>query len=208
MRRAVCPGSYDPIHNGHVEVIARAASLFDEVIVAVSTNYAKKYRFSGPERLAMARETLGALRGVSVVPMGDGLLADFCREHGADAIVKGLRSVQDYQYELPMAVMNRHLTGVETVFLPAESRYTHLSSTLIKEVSPRGGAVKELVPRAAGPGRLSRAAGAGVRTIGARSARSGLRRQAGAPQPPARRSLRQTGPATAGARARARRAPW
>lgn len=149
MRRAVCPGSYDPIHNGHVEVIARAASLFDEVIVAVSTNYAKKYRFSGPERLAMASETLGALRGVSVVPMGDGLLADFCREHGADAIVKGLRSVQDYQYELPMAVMNRHLTGVETVFLPAESRYTHLSSTLIKEVSALGGDVSELVPRAA-----------------------------------------------------------
>lgn len=149
MRRAVCPGSYDPIHNGHVEVIARAASLFDEVIVAVSTNYAKKYRFSGQERLAMARETLGALRGVSVIPMGDGLLADFCREHGADAIVKGLRSVQDYQYELPMAVMNRHLTGVETVFLPAESRYTHLSSTLIKEVSALGGDVKELVPLAA-----------------------------------------------------------
>ena len=97
----------------------------------------------------MARETLGALRGVSVVPMGDGLLADFCREHGADAIVKGLRSVQDYQYELPMAVMNRHLTGVETVFLPAESRYTHLSSTLIKEVSALGGDVKELVPLAA-----------------------------------------------------------
>ncbi|WP_342024307.1 pantetheine-phosphate adenylyltransferase [Arthrobacter citreus] len=149
MRRAVCPGSYDPLHNGHVEVIARAASLFDEVIVAVSTNYAKKYRFSGPERLAMARETLGALRGVSVIPMGDGLLADFCREHGVDAIVKGLRSVQDYQYELPMAVMNRHLTGVETVFLPAESRYTHLSSTLIKEVSALGGDVKELVPLAA-----------------------------------------------------------
>ncbi|MBP3035908.1 pantetheine-phosphate adenylyltransferase [Arthrobacter sp. zg-ZUI100] len=149
MRRAVCPGSYDPIHNGHAEVIARAASLFDEVIVAVSTNYAKKYRFSGPERLAMAQETLGGLRGVSVVPMGDGLLADFCREHGVDAIVKGLRSIQDYQYELPMAVMNRHLTGVETVFLPAESRYTHLSSTLIKEVSALGGDVKELVPLAA-----------------------------------------------------------
>ena len=149
MRRAVCPGSYDPIHNGHVEVIARAANLFDEVLVAVSTNYAKKYRFTGPERLAMARETLGGLRGVSVVPMGEGLLADFCREHGVNAIVKGLRSVQDYQYELPMAVMNRHLTGIETVFLPAESRYTHLSSTLIKEVSSLGGDVSELVPRAA-----------------------------------------------------------
>ena len=148
MRRAVCPGSYDPIHNGHVEVIARAASLFDEVLVAVSTNYSKKYRFSGPERLAMARETLGGLRGVSVVPMGEGLLADFCRENGVDAIVKGLRSVQDYQYELPMAVMNRQLSGVETVFLPAEGRYTHLSSSLIKEVAGLGGDVSDFVPAA------------------------------------------------------------
>ncbi|UWX96100.1 pantetheine-phosphate adenylyltransferase [Arthrobacter zhaoxinii] len=146
MRRAVCPGSFDPIHNGHVEVIARAASLFDEVIVAVSTNYAKKYRFSAEERLALAAETLGSLRGVSVVPMGEGLLAEFCRDHGASAVVKGLRSVQDYQYELPMAVMNRQLTGVETVFLAAESRYTHLSSSLIKEVAALGGDVSEYVP--------------------------------------------------------------
>ena len=146
MRRAVCPGSFDPIHNGHVEVIARAASLFDEVIVAVSTNYAKKYRFSAEERLELAAETLGSLRGVSVVPMGEGLLAEFCREHGANAIVKGLRSVQDYQYELPMAVMNRHLTGVETVFLPAEGSYTHLSSSLIKEVAALGGDISEYVP--------------------------------------------------------------
>ncbi|MCQ1950582.1 MULTISPECIES: pantetheine-phosphate adenylyltransferase [Arthrobacter] len=146
MRRAVCPGSFDPIHNGHVEVIARAATLFDEVIVAVSTNYAKKYRFSAEERLELAAETFGALRGVSVVPMGDGLLADFCREHGASAIVKGLRSVQDYQYELPMAVMNRQLTGVETVFLAAESSYTHLSSSLIKEVASLGGDVAGYVP--------------------------------------------------------------
>ncbi|MCC9204397.1 pantetheine-phosphate adenylyltransferase [Arthrobacter sp. zg-Y769] len=146
MRRAVCPGSFDPIHNGHVEVIARAASLFDEVIVAVSTNYAKKYRFSAEERLELAAGTFKALRGVSVVPMGDGLLADFCREHGATAIVKGLRSVQDYQYELPMAVMNRQLTGVETVFLAAESSYAHLSSSLIKEVASLGGDVAGYVP--------------------------------------------------------------
>ena len=91
-------------------MIASAASLFDEVIVAVSANYAKTYRFSGPERLAIAPETLGALR-VSVIPMGDGLLADFCREHGVAAIVKWFRSVQDYQDELLMAVINRHLTA-------------------------------------------------------------------------------------------------
>lgn len=148
MRRAVCPGSYDPIHNGHVEVIARAASHFDEVIVAVSTNYAKKYRFSLDERLAMASETLGYLRGLSVVPMGEGLLAHFCRDHGADVILKGLRSSVDFEYELPMATMNRQLTGVETVFLPAEKSYTHLSSTLLKEVESLGGDVSDFVPRA------------------------------------------------------------
>ena len=148
MRRAVCPGSFDPIHNGHLEVIARATNLFDEVIVAVSTNYAKKYRFSEKERLEIASETLESLAGVSVVPMGQGLLAEFCREHGASAVVKGLRSVQDYQYELPMAVMNRQLTGVETVFLAADSSYTHLSSSLIKEVAALGGDITDYVPRA------------------------------------------------------------
>ncbi|KAD4007157.1 pantetheine-phosphate adenylyltransferase [Arthrobacter yangruifuii] len=148
MRRAVCPGSFDPLHNGHVEVIARAAGLFDEVIVAVSTNYAKKYRFSTEERLELAAKTLESLPGVSVVPMGEGLLAEFCREHGAGAIVKGLRSVQDYQYELPMAVMNRQLTGVETVFLAAESSFTHLSSSLIKEVAALGGDISGYVPAA------------------------------------------------------------
>ncbi|MBG6180248.1 pantetheine-phosphate adenylyltransferase [Arthrobacter sp. CAN_A1] len=147
MRRAVCPGSFDPIHNGHVEVIARAASLFDEVIVAVSTNPAKKYRFDLDERLDSARETLRYLRGVSVLPMSEGLLADFCRSQGANLIVKGLRSSQDFDYELPMATMNRQLTGVETVFIPAENSYTHLSSTLLKEVAALGGDISPFVPK-------------------------------------------------------------
>lgn len=147
MRRAVCPGSFDPIHNGHVEIIARASNLFDEVIVAVSTNYSKKYRFEEEERLAMVRETVSGLRGISVEPMGSGLLADFCRLHGADAIVKGLRSTIDYQYEAPMAAMNRHLTGVETVYLTADNRYSHLSSSLLKEVQALGGDVSEYLPR-------------------------------------------------------------
>ena len=147
MRRAVCPGSFDPIHNGHLEVIARAASLFDEVIVAVSTNYAKKYRFGLEERLDMARETLASLRGIAVEPVGQGLLADYCRQRGASAIVKGLRSSSDFDYELPMATMNRQLTGVETVFIPAEGHYLHLSSTLIKEVFTLGGDVSEFVPK-------------------------------------------------------------
>lgn len=148
MRRAVCPGSFDPIHNGHVEIIARAASLFDEVIVAVSTNYSKKYRFSEDERVAMVEETVGGLRGVSALPMGRGLLADFCKDQGAEAIVKGLRSTVDYAYEIPMATMNRHLTGVETVFLQADTRFTHLSSSLLKEVQALGGDVDDYFPRA------------------------------------------------------------
>jgi pantetheine-phosphate adenylyltransferase len=148
MHRAVCPGSFDPIHKGHVEIIARASSLFDEVVVAVSTNYAKKYRFEEQERLAMVRETVTGLRGISVEPMGDGLLAEFCRDIGAEAIVKGLRSTVDYQYEVPMAAMNRHLTGVETVFLPADNRYAHLSSSLLKEVQALDGDVDEYLPRA------------------------------------------------------------
>ncbi|KNH15866.1 phosphopantetheine adenylyltransferase [Arthrobacter sp. ZBG10] len=147
MRRAVCPGSFDPIHNGHLEVIARAAGLFDEVIVAVSTNPAKTYRFSLPDRLDMARETLASLRGIVVEPVGEGLLADYCRQRGVSAIVKGLRSSSDFDYELPMATMNRQLSGVETVFLPAEAHYIHLSSTLIKEVAGLGGSVSDYIPR-------------------------------------------------------------
>jgi pantetheine-phosphate adenylyltransferase len=147
MRRAVCPGSFDPIHNGHLEVIARAAGLFDEVIVAISTNYAKKYMFSLEDRLEMARETLALLKGIVVEPVGEGLLAEYCRQRGVSAIVKGLRSSSDFDYELPMATMNRQLSGVETVFLPAEASYVHLSSTLIKEVSALGGRVSDYVPR-------------------------------------------------------------
>ncbi len=147
MRRAVCPGSFDPIHNGHLEVIARASGLFDEVIVAVSTNYAKKYRFTLTERLEMARETFAAVSGILVEPMGEGLLAKFCHDRGASAIVKGLRSSSDFDYELPMATMNRQLNGVETVFLPGDGRYLHLSSTLIKEVAGLGGDVSDYVPK-------------------------------------------------------------
>lgn len=148
MIRAVCPGSFDPLHNGHVEVIARASSLFDEVIVAVSTNRSKNPRFGLEERMDMARETLTLLRGITVEPMGEGLLAEFCRSHGAGVIVKGLRSATDYNYEVPMAAMNRQMTGVETVFLAADSHYTHLSSTLLKEIATLGGDISDYVPRA------------------------------------------------------------
>lgn len=146
MLRAVCPGSFDPLHHGHVEVIARAANLFDEVVVAVSVNPAKTYRFPMEQRIEMIESTFASLAGVVVKPMGTGLLAEFCREVGANAIVKGLRNGTDLEYEQPMATMNHHLTGIETVFLAADSRYTHLSSSLIKEVHGLGGDVSEFVP--------------------------------------------------------------
>lgn len=148
MQSAVCPGSFDPLHNGHVEIIARASNLFDEVIVAVSANMNKRPRFSLEQRIEMARETFSYVRGVSVVALSHGLLVDFCREVGANAVVKGLRDDRDLLYETPMATMNRHLSGLETVFLPADGRYSHLSSTLVKEVHDLGGDISECVPRA------------------------------------------------------------
>ncbi|HYH77475.1 MAG TPA: pantetheine-phosphate adenylyltransferase, partial [Arthrobacter sp.] len=107
----------------------------------------KKYRFSLGDRIDMARETLASLKGIVVEPVGEGLLAEYCRQRGVSAIVKGLRSSSDFDYELPMATMNRQLSGVETVFLPAEAHYVHLSSTLIKEVAALGGNVSDFVPR-------------------------------------------------------------
>ena len=148
MQSAVCPGSFDPLHNGHVEIIARASNLFDEVIVAVSPNIHKDPMFSVEERIQMAQETFSYVRGVTVRPLGTGLLTDFCRTHGANAVVKGLRESKDLAYETPMATMNRHISGLETIFLPADGRYIHLSSTLIKEVHRLGGDVADCVPRA------------------------------------------------------------
>lgn len=148
MSRAVCPGSFDPLHNGHIDVISRAARLFDEVIVAVSTNYAKKYRFGIEERMAFCTESLAHLPRVSVRAMGEGLVAEFCRDHGAVALVKGLRSSLDFDYERPMATMNRHLADIETVFLPTGTDFAHVSSTLLKEVAGLGGDIGALVPEA------------------------------------------------------------
>lgn len=148
MQRAVCPGSYDPVHNGHIEIIMRTASLFDEVVVAVSNNPAKNYRFSLQERMDMISETLKSIQGVIVVPMSTGLIADFAREQGAQALVKGVRNSSDLSYEMPMATFNRHLSGVETVFLPADARYQHVSSTLVKEIVGFKGNISEFIPYA------------------------------------------------------------
>lgn len=146
MRRCVCPGSYDPATAGHLDVIVRAAGLFDEVVVAVLHNPAKPGTFAASERVQMLRESLDDRAGVRVEEYAGGLLVDFCREQGASAVVKGLRGGTDFAYELPMALMNRHLTGLETVFLPGDPRFEHVSSSLIKEVAAHGGDVSELVP--------------------------------------------------------------
>lgn len=146
MRRCVCPGSYDPVTNGHVDVVRRAAALFDDVVVAVLVNPAKAGTFSVAERVRMLEEALAGVERVRVEPVGGGLLVDYCRSVEAVAVVKGLRGGTDFSYELPMALMNRHLTGLETVFLAGEPRFEHVSSTLVKEVAGHGGDVSDLVP--------------------------------------------------------------
>ncbi|MEO8828897.1 pantetheine-phosphate adenylyltransferase [Lapillicoccus sp.] len=145
-RRAVCPGSYDPVTNGHVDVIGRAATLFDEVVVAVLYNPAKQGAFPVDQRLALLESSLAGVDGVRVEAFADRLLVHVCAELGAIAIVKGLRGDTDFAYELPMALMNKHLTGIETVFLPADPRFAHVSSSLVKEVVRYGGDVAGLVP--------------------------------------------------------------
>jgi len=149
VRRAVCPGSYDPVTEGHLDVVARAAALYDEVVVAVLHNPAKAGTFTVEERIAFVEHALAERDLAAVVRVeafGGRLLVDVCRDVGADAIVKGLRGGTDFAYELPMALMNRHLTGVETVFLPGDPRFEHVSSSLVKEVARYGGDVGGLVP--------------------------------------------------------------
>lgn len=145
-RSCVCPGSYDPVTNGHVDVIERAARLYDEVVVAVLHNPAKSGLFTVPERIDLLRQSLSTVPNVRFEEFAGRLLVDVAREVGADAIVKGLRGGTDFAYELPMALMNRHLTGVETVFLPGAPEFEHISSSLIKEVCTYGGDVSGLVP--------------------------------------------------------------
>ncbi|MCA0436539.1 MAG: pantetheine-phosphate adenylyltransferase [Actinobacteria bacterium] len=147
MRRCVCPGSYDPVTLGHLDVIRRAAALYDEVVVAVLHNVAKKGLFTPQERLEMIRAEVqdAGLGNVRTVEFTGRLLVDVCVEMGIQAIVKGLRGETDYSYELPMAVMNRRLTGVETLFLPGDPAFSQVSSSLMKEVARFGGDVSGLV---------------------------------------------------------------
>jgi pantetheine-phosphate adenylyltransferase len=145
MRKAVCPGSFDPVTNGHLDVFARAAHFADEVIVAVLVNRTKQSLFSVDERMEMLREVTGSFGNVTIDSF-DGLLVDYCQANGVTAIVKGLRAVSDFDYELQMAQMNYRLGRVETLFIATNPEFGYLSSSLIKEVARFGGDVKGSVP--------------------------------------------------------------
>lgn len=147
MRRAVCPGSFDPVTNGHVDVINRAAALYDELVVAVLVNPGKAGLFSVEERMELLREAVTELPNVRVDSF-QGLLVDYCTAHDVPVIVKGLRAVSDFEYELQMAQMNRELAGIETLFVPTAPQVGHLSSSLVKQIAQFGGDVSRLVPKA------------------------------------------------------------
>lgn len=146
MTTAVCPGSFDPVTNGHLDIFTRAAAHFDEVIVLVTGNPAKRSGlFTVEERKALIRGVTRDLPNV-VVDHWAGLLVDYTTAHGVGALVKGLRSSLDYDYELPMAQMNRRLSGVETFFIMTDEKYGYVSSSLCKEVAKYGGDVTGLMP--------------------------------------------------------------
>ena len=143
MTTALCPGSFDPPTNGHVDVIRRVIMSFDKVVVAIIDNPSKESVFSALER----REMLAEIHGDEIeLTIFSGLLVDHVREQGADVVVKGLRTVEDFEYENQMAQMNRHLTGMETVFIPTQPEFAFISSSLVKEVAHLGGSMSGLVP--------------------------------------------------------------
>ncbi len=146
MRRAVCPGSFDPVTNGHVDVIQRAAGLYDELVVAVLVNPGKAGFFPVGERMDLLREAVADLPNVTVDSF-EGLLVDYCRAHALPVIVKGLRAVSDFEYELQMAQMNRELAAIETLFVPTAPQVGHLSSSLVKQIAAFGGDVSQFVPK-------------------------------------------------------------
>ncbi|MFB9908045.1 pantetheine-phosphate adenylyltransferase [Allokutzneria oryzae] len=147
MRRAVYPGSYDPVTNGHLDIIERAAGLFDEIVVAVMINKSKRSLFTVEERIDMLREVTAHLPNVRI-DSWYGLLVDYCKANEIQAIVKGLRAVSDFEYELQMAQMNQRLSGIDTVFIATNPVYSFLSSSLVKEVATYGGDVSHLLPAA------------------------------------------------------------
>ncbi len=146
MKLAICPGSFDPVTNGHLNIITRAAAMFDKVIVVVMVNGNKQPLFSSEERVDLLRRATADLPNVEIDCFG-GLLADYARMHDADAIVKGLRALSDFEYEFQMALTNRKLNPtVETVFLTTNAEFMYLSSSLVKQVAGFGGDIREFVP--------------------------------------------------------------
>ncbi|HZC72172.1 MAG TPA: pantetheine-phosphate adenylyltransferase [Jatrophihabitans sp.] len=145
IRRALCPGSFDPVTNGHLDIIGRAAGLYDEVVVAIFVNQSKYSLFSVEERRELLTEVTSDYPNVSVDTF-EGLVVDYCRVHDIPVIVKGLRAVSDFDYELQMAQMNRGLAGVDTLFMPTNPEYSFLASSLVKEIAKWGGDVSALVP--------------------------------------------------------------
>ena len=145
VHRVVCPGSFDPVTNGHLDIIRRAARLHDEVVVVVGANRAKHGMFTVDERVAMLEEVTSVLPNVSVGTFR-GLLVEYCRAHGVSAIVKGLRAVSDFEYEMEMAQMNYRLAEIETLFMTANPLYSFLRSSRVREIATYGGNVSSLVP--------------------------------------------------------------
>ena len=145
-KTVICPGSFDPVTFGHIDIITRAASVFDRVIVGVLINMAKQPSFTIEERIGFLKKTVGDLPNVEVVGF-DGLLAEYARERGATAVVRGLRAVSDFDYEFQMALTNRKLNPeLDTVFLASDARYTYLSSSIVKNVASLGGDISNFVP--------------------------------------------------------------
>ena len=142
---ALCPGTFDPVTNGHLDVVGRAASTFDAVVVAVVENQSKTPLFAVAERIALLEEAVRHLGNVRVGAFG-GLLVDYARAQGASVIVKGLRAVSDYEYEIQMAQMNQRIGEIETLFMATSPKWSFLSSSLVKEVARLGGDVEGLVP--------------------------------------------------------------
>jgi pantetheine-phosphate adenylyltransferase len=146
MRRAIYPGSFDPVPNGHLDVIERARKLFDEVVVAVAHNDEKQPLFSLKDRLDLLRETAGKIDNVQIAEF-EGLLVEFARKEEAGAVIRGLRAISDFEFEFQMALMNRKLDpAVETIFLMPKEEYTYLSSRIVKEIARLGGDVSGFVP--------------------------------------------------------------
>jgi pantetheine-phosphate adenylyltransferase len=146
MRRAIYPGSFDPLTNGHLDVLQRAAGIFDNLIIAVARDNSKQSLFTVEERVELIRNATADIDGIEVMPF-DGLLVNFARQHNAIALVRGLRAVSDFEFEFQLALMNRKLEpNLETLFLMPREEYTYISSRLVKEICRLGGHIEQFVP--------------------------------------------------------------